>query len=283
MKHSLLFVFLFISVFSFGQKIKVKKGEVFIDKVKVAHIEKIKAKGLRHFQISDLDKKPLFRAGDLKVESLLFPSDKSYPYNAFFRDEAKDTLLINSKHHYFLSKKKIFKLAMEMGIFTPEGFQTTKFEELVEQTPKRPERILKKLDKERTLLSGKGHRVERDFNDLDIHLIAFPSEKAYSQLNKSMVDQVKYNIYIGDPHIEEGDHTLIGSAIREVGTVSGEYFFIFNTKKFPLASYHSMTFKIYGNKKELGIMDHDIKLSMGSKRSEAIKEMVRELIKRQKI
>ncbi|MDH7448443.1 hypothetical protein [Aquimarina sp. 2201CG14-23] len=283
MKHSLLVFSLFISIFSFGQKIKIKKGEVFVDKVKVGHIEKIKAKGLRHFQVTDNDNNPLFKAGDLKEPSLLFHSDKSYPYNAFFGDQLKDTLLINSKHHYFLSKKKIFQLAIEMGFFTTEGFQESKADELLAQTPKRPERIIKKLDKERRLLDGKGHRVDRDFNDMDIHLISYPSKKAHSQLNKSMVDQVNYDIYIGDPNIEEGDHTLIGSAVREIGTVSGEYFFIFNTKKFPLASYHSMTFKIYGNKKELGIMDHDIKVSMGSKRSEAIKEMARELIKRGKL
>ncbi|MFD2562700.1 hypothetical protein [Aquimarina rubra] len=283
MKRLLLVLFLFISAFSFAQKIKIKKGEVFFDKVKVAHIEKIKAKGLRHFQVSDLDKKPLFRAGDLKEYSLLFHSDKWYSYNAFFGDQLKDTLLINSKNHYFLSKKKIFQLAIEMGIFNAEGFHASKAEELIAQTPKRPERIIKKLDKERKLLSGKGHRVNRDFSDLNIYLIPYPSKKAYSQLNKSMVDRVEYDIYIGNPNNDDESATLIGSAIRETGTVRGEYFFIFNTKKFPLASYHSMTFKIYGNKKELGIMDHDIKVNMGSKRSEAIREMVRELITRGKL
>ncbi|WP_299610691.1 hypothetical protein [uncultured Aquimarina sp.] len=283
MKHLLLATFLLIFSFSFAQKIKIKKGEVFFDKVKVAHIEKIKVKGLRHFQVSDLDKKPLFRAGDLKKYSLLFHSDKSYPYNAFFGDQLKDTLLINSKNHYFLSKKKIFQLAIEMGIFNAEGFHQSKANELILESLKIPERIVKKLDKERKLLSGKGHRVDRDFKDMDIHLVAHSSKKAFSQLNKSMVDQVNYDIYIGNPNIEENNSVLIGSAIREIGTVSGEYFFIFNTKKFPVASFHSMTFKIYSIKKELELMDHNIRLTMGSKRSEAIEEMVRELIKRQEL
>ncbi|WP_299312831.1 hypothetical protein [uncultured Aquimarina sp.] len=272
----LILVCLFITTLASAQKLKIKKGEIFIDKVKVAHIEKVKGDGSKYYQISDLEKKPLFKAQEMLQSSLLFGSDKTFPFRAYYGDQIADTIVINKKN-YWLSEKRAIQYALEIGIFSANGFNPSKIKEIASQTPKRPTWILERLDEEKELLTGKGHKVQRDFNDTDVFVKSYAAKNAISQLNKSMVNQMKFDIYQGS---KDGDHILIGSAIYENGTVKGEYLFVFNTKKVPVGSYNKATFKIYDLNEEQGLLAHDLGSLSADKRKNTVRDMVIKLIRK---
>jgi len=267
---------LLITAFASAQKVKVKKGEVFINKVKVAHIEKIKGDGSKYYQISDLEKKPLFKAQEILQKSLLFGADKTFPFRAYYGDQIEDTIVINKKN-YWLSEKRVVQYALEVGIFSVNGFDLPKTKEVTSQTPKRPDWILKRLEEEKELIPGKGHKVERDFDDTEIFVKSYAAKNAISQLNKSMVNQMKFDIYQGTPG---SGQILIGHAIYENGTVKGEYLFVFNTKKVPVGSYNKATFKIYDLNEEQGLLDHDLGSLNADKRKNTVRDMAIKLIRK---
>ncbi|WP_299249726.1 hypothetical protein [uncultured Aquimarina sp.] len=276
-KVQLILVCLFITAFASAQKVKVKKGEVFIDKVKVAHIEKVKGDNAKYYQISDLEKKPIFKAQEMLQSSLLFGSDKTFPFRAYYGDQITDTIIINKKN-YWLSEKRVIQYALEVGIFSVNGFDPSKTKEIASQTPKRPTWILERLDEEKELLTGKGHKVERDFDYTNIFVKSYAAKNAISQLNKSMVNQMKFDIYQGDP---AADSVLIGHGIYESGTVNGEYLFILNTKKVPVGSYNKATFKIYDLKEEQGLLDHSLGSLSSDERNNTVREMAIKLIQKE--
>ncbi|WP_299443366.1 hypothetical protein [uncultured Aquimarina sp.] len=267
---------LLMTAFASAQKVKVKKGEVFINKVKVAHIEKIKGDGPKYYQISDIEKAPLFKAQEIREESLLFGADKTFPFRAYYGDQIVDTIVINKKN-YWLSEKRVIQYALEIGIFSTNGFDPSKTKEIASQTPKRPDWILERLDEEKEFLAGKGHKVERNFDDTDVFIKSYAAKNAISQLNKSMVTQMKFDIYQGNT---DGEHVLIGRAIYENGTVKGEYLFVFNTKKVPVGSYNKATFKIYDLNEEQGLLDHDLGSLSADKRKNTVRDMAIKLIRK---
>ncbi|WP_146052715.1 hypothetical protein [Aquimarina sp. I32.4] len=276
MKNSLVtLAFLLMSLLSSAQKVKVKKGEVFIDKIKVAHIEKVKIDSSKYYQVSDVHKNPLFKAQKMSQQSLLFPKDKEYTYRAIYGDKIPDTISI--KKNYWLSEKRVIAYALEIGLFSATGLDSSKIEEIVSETPKKPSWILKNLEKEKELIQNRGHKVDRKFDDINIYVKSHAQKDAISQLNKSMVSQMKFDIYQEDPN---GDDILIGHAIYEYGTVKGEYLFVLNTKKVPLASYSGAVLKIYQPFLKVGPLEHNISLT-NNKRNEAVRNMAIELIQRQ--
>ncbi|MEO9513125.1 MAG: hypothetical protein ABJN84_15255 [Flavobacteriaceae bacterium] len=276
MQKSILLIVCLLSISLSAQKVKVKKSEVYIDNTKVAYIEKIKENGSAYYQVSNNDKTPLFKTQELQQKSLIYASDKTFPYRALYGDKLKDTIVI-AKKNYWLSEKRVIEYAVEIGLLNSIGFDESKAEEILSKPASFPLWISENLEKEKKLLKDREFKVDRSFDDTNIYVESNALKKGISQLNKSMVDKKDFDIYQGDPN---GEHILIGHGIYENGTVKGEYLFILNSKKVPLASYSGAVFKIYGTNQELSALDHDVDTLSGTKTDNSIKAMAIELIRR---
>ncbi|MGC1205190.1 MAG: hypothetical protein WA839_09930, partial [Flavobacteriaceae bacterium] len=110
MKNSYIIIALFfISLITQAQKIK--KGEVFISKNKVASINKIKEDGKKYYLIQDANGNNFCKAEETYYTSILFHSDKELPYRLFYDYKLKDSLII-SKKNYWLSEKRTIEYLM---------------------------------------------------------------------------------------------------------------------------------------------------------------------------
>ncbi|UII76865.1 hypothetical protein LV716_03495 [Flagellimonas sp. HMM57] len=277
MKYYLPFISAFlVFITSEAQNFKIKKGEVLINKTKVASIQKVKQKGTNYYLLSDINNNPICRVQDLEQQSLLYPTDKSYPFRAFFGEKLSDTLTITKKN-YWLSEKRIIDYALKIGMLNDTGFDESKTQELILSTPKLPEWITERIKGEQELVEQRQFKVERTFKQEDTFVKSYESRQATSQLNKSIVTQIKYDIYQGDPN---GNNILIGHGIYETGTVRGTWLFILNTKNVPLASYSGAKLKLYEPFKEISPLKHEVTTLSGTSKSESIKQMAIELIKR---
>ena len=262
-------------------KIKVKKDDIFINKVKVGRIEKVKTEKPKYYQISDAEGTPLFKVKTIQIESPLFHTDNIFEYSVVTGDKISDTLAIDPKGFY-LTQKKVAEYAVRQGFLDADGFNAENTAKLTATTPKIPEDILERIAWERDILQDINFREQRQFShDPQVFLEIYEPIADRSIMTGRPVNSTKFDIF----QDVNGDHVLIGYGFFEfaeiAGAVSYEKFFVVNARKVPLASYDGNTYKRYVNYHEYGLGDHNFRDSMS--RPDIIKGMAVDLIKRKEL
>jgi len=260
MIKSVLFYFLLFFTFCIhAQKIKVKKGVVYIDKQKVGHVEKIKTDNDYYFQVTNIQNEKFCKVKQIAIPSLLFKGDKEYPHRIIYGDKIKDTIGITEKNYWLNSKRSIEYLSI-IGLVSKSGFQTEKINDLVSKTSKYPEWIQKEIDAEKLLVEHTNHKVLRKVSDNTIILKELETTETRGQIKRVPVKSTKLNIFQKNGEEE----ILIGYAIKEVESISGyTYYYIFNTKDVPLSFYDTFKYKIYYPYKEYGLTNNKLKTIEG--------------------
>lgn len=278
MKISTLLITLFIATSAFSQKVKIKKGEVLFNKIKIAKIEKIKKDGVKYFQVSNLDDEKFCKVRQINKESLLFHSDKTYPYRVLYSDKLKDTIAITEKN-YWLNDKRIIQYLFNINLLDSKGLREEKIDELVGNSKKIPTWVSEQIDKEKEILKNIDFKVKRLVNDTLILRKKYTKD-AYSQLSKALVKKTRVDIFQKDQYSE----IFIGYAIHQLQTILGvekHYYFIFNAKDVPLSSFDGSTYKMYKPFVKYGLTKN--KLNRIENRYDIIETMAKDLIRDEKL
>jgi len=253
-----------------GQKIKIKKGAILVDKVKIGQIEKLKIKNdsvkETYHQVSDNEGNPIFNFRQEYIPSLLFLEDKKYRFQTIesIMDQ-KRAAIQNPK--YYPSEKQMAKYLVNYNLLNEKGVNQDAITELILNKNRLPDAIQKVIEEEKEIRSYANYKVDRVMSDPVF--VFFDRTKTGSSNLQYLSTTVKsrYNIYQGikDPKTNEFvSKTFIGYAMAEWksdGQVNnksrpnpkGRYsLVVYNVKHFPLASYLYISYKTYHPYKEFG-------------------------------
>lgn len=286
MKKQVLIIALFFltSLIASAQKIKEKKGEIFLDKVKIANIEKIKTEKPKYYQISDVDGAPLFKVKTLSYQSILFHTDETTDYHIVTGDKIQDTLAIDQKGFY-ITQKRIAKYVVEAGFLNSNGYNETNIPDLIAKSSTIPAKIKKLKTKEEELKKDINYRVERDFSNTNIFVKTNAPQYTNSVKNTMAVTATEVEIYQNTTTEDSPDSEplLIGYGVYEYSTTSNtvtyKNSYLLNAKKVPLASYNDITYKTYVPYKEI----NDDTLNALKTKGEIFKQMALDLIEKGKL
>ncbi|MCL5244257.1 hypothetical protein M4I21_00445 [Cellulophaga sp. 20_2_10] len=251
MKKQLLIASLFlVSLGATAQKIKEKKGEIFLDKVKVANIEKIKTETPKYYQISDVDGNPLFKVKTITYESILFHDDETTDYHVVTGDKIQDTLAIVEKGFY-ITQKRIVKYLVEAGFLNNNGYNEANIPNLIAKSIKIPTKLVELQNNEKELKKHIGYKVERDFENRDIFIKSYAPKQTTSIKSTMVVTATELEIYQNTATEENPDSEplLIGYGVYEFKTFANnttyKKTYLLNAKRVPLASYVTYNYKTY--------------------------------------
>lgn len=222
-----------------AQKIKIKKGEIFLDENKVGIIEKEKVKGANNFlKVLNNDKKHLFSAKLVSEESVFFGALKRSNYFIIECIEQKDSIGIENLGFY-LGEKQVAKYLVKNGILTSNGFNLSKADDILLKTESKPSFAIKKVEQDLKFIENITYIVNRDkSNPLFVEEIT--TSAVYSIIDKKSVNQTKYKLLQGK---DESNKTLIGYAYLEVPEIGRSKLIIVNVKDTPIAVFDN--FKHY--------------------------------------
>ena len=272
-------VVIFIFFFSFcihAQKIKLKKGHIYIDKQEVGLVEKVKTDTDVYFQFKDTKGENFCKAKQTTIPSLLFKGDKEYPHRIFYDDKIKDTLAI-TQENYWINAKRATEYLAKIGLLNAKGFQVDSIASLIEKTPKYPQWIQENLDKEKELTNHIDYKITRTVND-SLILKEYPQKQDRGQLKRMPSQVLKFDIYQKNGEEE----ILIGYGLYEVQDISGyQYYYIFNMKNVPLSFFDTYKYKIYYPYQEFGLTGN--KLRDINDYQDIIKEMALDLVLSEKL
>ena len=277
MKISILFTyFLFCCFCIHAQKIKLKKGDIYINKVKVGYVEKVKTNNEHYFQFKDAKGVKFCKAKQTNIPSLLFKGDKEYPHRIFYDDKIADTLSI-VQENYWLNPKRATEYLFKIGLLNTTGFVIDSIAPLITSTPKYPQWIQENIDKEKAIIQHKDYKIVRTVND-SLILKEQTQKQARGQLKRLPSQVVKVDIYQKNGE----DEILIGYGLHEVLDISGyQYYYIFNMKDVPLSFFDTFKYKIYYPYQEFGLTNNKLKNIEG--RSNIIMQMALDLVKTDKL
>lgn len=260
-----------------AQKIKIKKEEILVDKIKIGTIEKIKIKNdtlidLYH-EIKDNTGNPVFRFRGGFIESLLFQGKKKYFFHTIeFLETKKRAAIQDGK--YYPTKKQMANYLVNYNLLNKDGVNTTSVSEYILNKDELPEEIQQTIKKEKELKAYASFKADRPLSD-PIFVFFNKTTSGVSAISDNLVTKSRYHIYQGikDPKTNEFvSKTFIGYAIAE-DIISGEKtgwstnppknyrpnprgsykLLVYNTKNVPIASYFSNTYKTYYPYEEFGI------------------------------
>ena len=267
---------LILGLTSYSQKIKIKKGEIFINKLNVGSIEKIKSDEGNYFQIKNTENDIFCNVKQTSIPSILFKGNKEYPHRIIYQGKITDTITITEKN-YWLNSKRSLEYLLKIGLLSPKGFHSEKINELVTNTPKYPAWIEKELKAEEALAKHIDFKISRKVNDSIILKELSPTETR-GQLNRAPVLATRVNIFQKNGE----DEILIGYAIHEVESISGyTYYYIFNTKNVPLSFFDTFKYKLYYPYQEFGLTKNKLRSIEGLQN--IVSEMALDLIKTNKL
>lgn len=253
-----------------SQKIKIKKGDILVDKIKIGHVEKIKIKNdslkETYHKITDKDGNHVLNFRREYIESFLFLSDKKYFFHTIESvKEQKRAAIQNSK--YYSSEKQMAKYLVENNLLNNNGLNENVVSELILNNDLLPKDIQQIIENEKEVVSYAKYKVDRVLSD-HIYIFFDKTKTGYSDIKHlGLVVKSRYNIYQGikDPKTNEFvSKTFIGYAIAEWASDSevnsktrpnpkGRYsLIVYNTKKVPMASYVFITYKTYHPYEEFG-------------------------------
>ncbi|GGD26507.1 hypothetical protein [Hyunsoonleella pacifica] len=238
MRHITLLLIL-VSTFIQAQKIKVKKGEVFVDDNKVALIEKEKVKGANNYlKIFDNEKKHLLNAKLVSEESSFFGSKKISNYFIIECLEQKDSIGIE-KLGFYLGEKQVVKYLTSIGVLNTNGFDSAKINTVLSETKSKPSFAEEKFQEDLNFIKNVNYVVDRDTSN-PIFIEEIKTGTAYSVINNLSITQTKYNIFQGK---DLANKVLIGYAYIEKPEIGSVNLIIANSKDTPLGYFDG--FKYY--------------------------------------
>lgn len=277
MKITAIITFILLTSFcSHAQKIKLKKGDIYINKLKVGHVEKVKTDTDMYFQFKDAKGENFCRAKQTNIPSLIFKGDKEYPHRFFYADKIKDTLTI-IQENYWINAKRAAEYLVQIGLLNTKGFEVDSIAPLVEKTPKYPQWIQETLDKEKELTNHIDYKITRTVND-SLILKEHVQKQARGQLKRLPSQVSKVDIYQKNGEEE----ILIGYGLYEVQDISGyQYYYIFNMKDVPLSFFDTFKYKIYYPYQEIGLTGNKLRKITGYQN--IILEMALDLVQSDKL
>jgi len=285
MKKQLLIASLsLLSIGSFAQKVKEKKGEIFLDNVKIGNIEKVKTESPKYYQISDVTGNPLFKVKTLTYSSVLFHDDQTTDYYVVTGDKIKDTLAIDQKGFY-LAHNKIVQYLVDTGLLNSTGFNKGDLAAITAKATTAPVHLLDIQNKEKEFKKDISYKVERDFKNLDIFIKTYAPKQTSSIKNESMVTATELEIYQNTATEENPDSEplLIGYGVYELSTLANntsyKKTYLLNAKRVPLASYVTFNYKTYVPFRN----EESNKLDKLNTKEEVLKEMAIHHILREKL
>lgn len=231
-------ILLFVSTLVQAQKIKVKKGDVFLDGNKVASIEKQKAKGANNYlKIFNNEKKHLFNAKLVSELSPFFDTNKISNYFIIECLEQKDSIGIE-KLTFYLGEKQVVKYLTQKGILSLDGFNTSKVESLLSETESRPSFAREKYNSDLELIKNVNYLVDRDTSD-PLFIEEKSTTTAPSIINGISILQTKYKIFQGK---DKSNNILIGYAYIEKPEIGAVKLIIVNSKGTPIGYKNSFNY-----------------------------------------
>lgn len=233
MRKTITTLLLITIAFAQAQSIKIKKGEILVDKVKYGTAEKIKAKP-KYIEIKDNNGQIVFNFKRAVEQSKLYGDLKHYNY--FFMDAPteKDSIGIN-KLLFHASDKKSAKFLIKHNLLTKDGINQEQLKKMLNERATKPDFVLKSLMFEKELMANIGHTVDRD-KTRSLYVTAGVSGYGDSAKLKvtprSSANVTSYAIY------QDGDESrtnLIGFAhLERITNSSNHYIVITNTKGTPV-------------------------------------------------
>lgn len=277
MKISIIITFsLLISFCTHAQKIKLKKGDIYINKLKVGHVKKVKTATDNYYQFKDTKGVNFCRAKQTFIPSLLFKGDKEYPHRFFYADKIKDTLTI-IQENYWLNPKRAAEYLSKIGLLNTKGFVMDSIAPLIATTPKYPQWIQENIEQEKALTNHIDYKITRTIND-SLVLKEQTQIQTSGQLKRLPSKVTRIDIYQKNGEEE----ILIGYGLHEIQDISGyQYYYIFNMKDVPLSFFDTFKYKIYYPYQEFGITGN--KLRNITSYQNIILEMALDLVKSNKL
>ena len=277
MKKIIFIIFIFISGYINAQKIKVKKGEVFLNKKKVASVEKIKNKGERKYiKVFNLKNEHILNGKYVINESKYFGRFNKSGYYIIECIKQNDTIGIN--YDWFaLTEKGISKFLLKNNILTPNGINEETLKKVLSQTESVPESIQEMRNEEKRLIEQMDDLAERDRNK-PLFVERGKTKPVYSTYISQSVTQTKFKIFQGE---SKSNKTLIGFAYIEVPEIGGSNLIISNHKDIPVGYFDSFKYFTFYPLTELKMNLRDL-ISL-DKPIEAIYQFTQTLIDQNKI
>ncbi|SDX16900.1 hypothetical protein SAMN05444411_103257 [Lutibacter oricola] len=282
-----------------AQKIKVKKGDILVDKIKFGHIEKVKIKNdsikETFYKVTDNNGEHVFNFRSEYAKSLLLVNDKSYYYYTIeYVKDKKRAAVQNPK--YYPSEKQMAKYLITNNLLNKEGENIEAVSKLITNKGLLPKNILEIITAEKETLSYAKFKVDRVLTD-KVYVFFDKTTSGESDFRfRDLAVKSRYNIYQGvkDPKTNEFiSKTFIGYAKVEwksqeqINSKSrpnpkGRYsLVVYNTKHVPMASYLFITYKTYHPYKEFG--PTKTKISKTETVTARIKYMVNDLLHKKMI
>ena len=211
-----------------AQKIKVKDGEVFLDKNKVALIEKVKIKGRNnYFKVFDLENNHLFNGKLVLEESKFFGNLKQNLYFIIECLEQKDSIGIEDTW-FALTEKGITKFLVKNKILTTNGFDSKQLEDVLSNTQSKPKFAREKSEVDEEYIKNLNYLVKRDKSQA-LFVERLNTKSSYSLIGSRSVTQTKFELFQGK---ESSNKALIGYAYYEMPEMGRGELIICNSKNF---------------------------------------------------
>lgn len=287
-----------------GQKIKVKKGKIWLDKYYIGTVQKPKKKKYSVFnhlyEVYDRHGIQRYVFRHEYVLSKLYNKDKRYFFYTIQELESNRKASI-VKPHFYLSKKQIANFLIDSKLLTksPEASHGMAFNTSLHEGI--PEDVKSKISREKTILEFVNFKIDRYKKD-PVYVFFKKTVPDYGSITTGRVTKSIYSIVQGVKDPKTNDFismSYIGYAVAEepVGDKIGwtvnpprdyrphplsQYsLIVYNTKDVPLASYRFLTYKHYHPYKEYRILENPLN-SIESVEGK-IHFIARDLIKREKM
>ncbi|MEN8139552.1 MAG: hypothetical protein ABFR62_14115 [Bacteroidota bacterium] len=244
--------FFMMSISSNAQEIKVKKGNILVDKVKIGSLEKGGSMLLRSYAVKDNNDSTVFVLKKDMANSLLYADDKTYVYySVTFSDGRK----IGIEDDKFVAKKdKVAKYLVDNKLLDENGVNQSSIDELISKSDTVKKSVNEILKQELQTLSNKDYIVARPSIDYPIYIEAEKMNPDNSVISGFSTKSYKYNIFqLRNDKNDVRDKVYIGYAYREYNDdgFGDKNYIIYNSKDVPLAKW-SPPFRYveYGPKKK---------------------------------
>jgi hypothetical protein len=221
----------------FAQKIKVKKGEIFLDAKKVGTVEKIKVKGANNYvKLSNLNGEALFESKLMNEKSRYFGKKKRLKYFMINCLTQKDTIGVE-KLGFYAGEKRLVKYLVKNKMFGIDGINEENVKKMLAKTSSKPSFVLEKIKNEDELIKNIDFKVDRDLKD---KLLVYRKDTRNRSgiLSDIPTNSTKYEIYQG---LDKDNKVLIGYAIVEVEN-NRSLLVILNSKNAPIAMFDNFRY-----------------------------------------
>lgn len=235
-KNTVLFLMLLLTVSINAQKIKVKKGNILVDKVKFGTIEKLKnKKDGRYAIVKNNNGEDIFKTMMLHEKSKIYDK-KIVSYPAIICIQEKDTFAIDDTFFY-IGEKKISKYLVKNRLLNENGVNKENLTNHLAEVNSKGKYALELINDEKYLIENSKYIVDRDTEaEVFIEKMLYPFSLR-SKPDRKTRSESFYAIYQGT---DEENRNLIGYAITEISNTHIDHVIITNSKKVPIAYFDNL-------------------------------------------